>query len=161
MGKINKFANLYDRNGDLLKSVNDQGILTSYTTEELEQLLDKLGNEKDENGRIKNPDAYNNVARMLLTYYQIYGNPHEEEIKAKLAEKAKEISTDEQAIKKLEEMRGDLSVDEIKNALDAINIFNAEPKETIMDEYVDFEEVKDDERGDNKPDTAGVDGAES
>lgn len=145
MGKINKFANLYDRNGKLLKHVNDQGILTDYTVEELEQLVDKLGNDKDENGNIKDPQAFNNASQMLFTYYMKYGYPHMDELKSKLAEEAAKKTDDKEVLEKLEQLKGDLSVDEIKAALDAVEEqINKEQNETVMDEYVDFEEVPND-----------------
>lgn len=142
MGKINKFANLYDRGGKILKHVNDQGILTDYTVEELEQLVDKLGNDKDENGNIKDPQAFNNASQMLFTYYMKYGYPHMDELKSKLAEEAAKKTDDKEVLEKLEQLKGDLSVDEIKAALNAVEEqINKEQSETVMDEYVDFEEV--------------------
>lgn len=145
MGKINKFANLYDRDGKLLKHVNDQGILTDYTVEELEQLVDKLGNDKDENGNIKDSQAFNNASQMLFTYYMKYGYPRADELKARLAEEAAKKTDDKEVLEKLEQLKGDLSVDEIKAALDAVEEqINKEQNETVMDEYVDFEEVPND-----------------
>lgn len=148
MGKINKFANLYDHDGKILKHVNDQGILTDYNVEELEQLVDKLGNDKDENGNIKDPQAFNNASQMLFTYYMKYGYPHADELKAKLAEEASKKTDDKEVLEKLEQLKGDLSVDEIKAALNAVEEqIDKEQNKTILndhtvtDEYVDFEEV--------------------
>lgn len=73
MGKINKYANIYDKDGNLLRHVGEDGKLKNYTTEELEQLLDKLAEDKDENGNVKDPQALNNVNTMLFQYYQKYG----------------------------------------------------------------------------------------
>lgn len=73
MGKINKYANIYDKDGNLLRHVGEDGKLKNYTTEELEQLLDKLAEDKDENGNVKDPQALNNVNAMLFQYYQKYG----------------------------------------------------------------------------------------
>ena len=73
MGKINKYANIYDKDGNLLRHVGEDGKLKNYTTEELEQLLDKLAEDKDENGNVKDPQALNNVNAMLFQYYQRYG----------------------------------------------------------------------------------------
>lgn len=87
MGKICKYSNLYDNNctsdnykDHLLKRVDDKGILRDYTIEELEKLVDKLGNEKDENGRIKHIQAFNNASTILLEYYNKYGYPHKDEL---------------------------------------------------------------------------------
>lgn len=73
MGKINKYANIYDTEGNLIRHVGDDGKLKNYTTEELEQLLDKLAEDKDENGNVKDPQALNNVNSILFQHYQKYG----------------------------------------------------------------------------------------
>ena len=73
MGKINKYDHIYDKDGNLIRHVGDDGKLKNYTTEELEQLLDKLAEDKDENGNVKDPQALNNVNAMLFRYYQKYG----------------------------------------------------------------------------------------
>lgn len=54
MGKICKYANIYSTEKDndgkykLIRKVNNNGVLENYTMEELEQLVDDLGNNKDE-----------------------------------------------------------------------------------------------------------------
>lgn len=118
MGKISKYSNLYDKNctsdnlaEHIIKRVNDNNVLQDYTSVELEQLADKLGNDKDDSGKIKNKQAFNNVSSMLFHYYQKYGNPHEEELK-QLISKARPV----------EEQK--------KEALN-----------TVMDEYVDYEKA--------------------
>lgn len=123
MGKINKFANLYDKDctsencsEHLLKHVDESGVLRDYTLEELEQLVDKLGNDKDENGRIRNKQAFDNASYMLFKYYQLHGNPHEQEIKDLLAKT-------KPAERPIEEQKNDALKE-------------------VMDEYVDYEEVK-------------------
>ena len=49
MGNINKYSNLYNKDNEIIKSVNDKGILTDYSIKELEDLVDSLddGNEKN------------------------------------------------------------------------------------------------------------------
>lgn len=84
MGKINKFANIYDTNGNLIRHVGDDGKLKKYTIQELEDLLDKLAEDKDENGNVKDPKALNNVNSILFQEYQKHGNPHEKELLEKL-----------------------------------------------------------------------------
>jgi len=50
MAKINKFANIYDKDGNLVRKVNEQtGKLDSYTLEEVEELVDKLTKQVQEN----------------------------------------------------------------------------------------------------------------
>ena len=90
MGKINKFANIYDKDGNLLRHVDEDGKLKNYTIEELEDLIDKLAEDKDENGNVKDPQALNNVNMILFQQYQKYGNPHEAELIEKLKELQKQ-----------------------------------------------------------------------
>ena len=43
MAKINKFSNIYDKDGNLIRKVNEKtGTLDKYTLEEVEQLVDEL-----------------------------------------------------------------------------------------------------------------------
>lgn len=52
MAKINKFANIYDKDGNLVRKVNEQtGMLDNYTLEEVEELVDKLTKQVQENPR--------------------------------------------------------------------------------------------------------------
>ena len=46
MGKISKYSNLY-KNNTLIRSVNNKGVLEKYTLKEVQDLVDKLGTEKD------------------------------------------------------------------------------------------------------------------
>lgn len=71
MGKISKYSNLYKDN-TLIRSVNSSGILEKYTLKEVQDLVDKLGTEKDENGRIKDQDGFNNASYILM---QMYNDP--------------------------------------------------------------------------------------
>ncbi len=128
MGKINKFANVYDKDGNCTNHVGEDGVLHNYTMEQLEKLVDELGNDKDENGKIRNMQAFNNASSILFRYYQQYGNPHEAEIIDALT-KLKERSTDEQVKDALEEVQEEVTEPEPR-------------KETVMDEYVDYEEVE-------------------
>lgn len=72
MGKVGKYGNLYDRNGVLLKRCNSKGVLEKYTLKEVQDLVDKLGTEKDENGNIKDPVGFNNASYILM---QMYNDP--------------------------------------------------------------------------------------
>lgn len=72
MGKVGKYGNLYDRNGVLLKRCNSKGVLEKYTIKEVQDLVDKLGTEKDENGNIKDPVGFNNASYVLM---QMYNDP--------------------------------------------------------------------------------------
>ena len=102
MGKICKYANIYSKEctsynckDHIIRHVDDNGILKDYTMEELEQLVDNLGNDKDENGKIRNVEAFNNASSVLLQYYQKYGYPHKDELLNMLS-KAKQRPIEEQ-----------------------------------------------------------------
>lgn len=68
MGKINKYSNLY-KNNTLIRSVNSKGVLEKYTLKEVQDLVDKLGTEKDENGNIKDQEGFNNASYILMKMY--------------------------------------------------------------------------------------------
>jgi hypothetical protein len=68
MGKISKYSNLY-RNNTLERRVNSKGILEKYTLKEVQDLVDKLGTEKDENGHIKDQEGFNNASYILMQMY--------------------------------------------------------------------------------------------
>lgn len=95
MGKISKYSNIYDKEDKLIKHVDEDNILHNYTLDELEELVDKLGNNKDENGHVKDKQAFDNASYMLFQYYQKYGNPHEKEILEQLT-KSRSISEQKQ-----------------------------------------------------------------
>lgn len=139
MGKVSKFSNIYSTDGELLRHVDEEtGTLKNYTTEELEQLVDKLGEDKDENGEVRNKQAFMNAQQMLMQYYMRYGNPHEEEIKAKLEEYAKQRGIEEQVQKAMDELKEEL-IEEPKTQEDML--VDRAGLATTMDEYVEYEEV--------------------
>ena len=70
MGKINKYANIYDTEGNLIRHVGDDGKLKNYTINELEDLVDKLAEDKDEEGHVKDPQSLNNVYSVLSEQYR-------------------------------------------------------------------------------------------
>ena len=139
MGKVSKFSNIYSTDGEILRHVDEEtGTLKNYTTEELEQLVDKLGEDKDENGEVRNKQAFMNAQQMLMQYYMRYGNPHEEEIKAKLEEYAKQRGIEEQVQKAMDELKEEL-IEEPKTQEDMM--VDRAGLATTMDEYVEYEEV--------------------
>lgn len=139
MGKISKFSNIYSTDGEILRHVDEEtGTLKNYTTEELEQLVDKLGEDKDENGEVRNKQAFMNAQQMLMQYYMRYGNPHEEEIKAKLEEYAKQRGIEEQVQKAMDELKEEL-IEEPKTQEDML--VDRAGLATTMDEYVEYEEA--------------------
>lgn len=71
MGKISKYSNLYKDN-TLIRYVNGKGVLEKYTLKEVQDLVDKLGTEKDKNGHIKDQEGFNNASYILM---QMYNDP--------------------------------------------------------------------------------------
>lgn len=149
MGKISKYSNIYDNNGNLLRHVNDDGVLKEYSMEELETLIDELANDKDENGNVKNPQALNNANQI---YFMICQRPEnaailrdrftkiQEEYKK---QKESQVPENEQITQKLNEVAQQLKDEAIKEGL-----IDEEPQkrpsddpEYSMDKYVDFEEI--------------------
>lgn len=95
MNKINKDANLYDKDGNLLRKAP----LTDVTIEEAEQMLDALKGKED-------TPEYNNLMFYLMEMYRKYGNPHKQDIIDKINEAyAKHKDTDEvtEALKDVEQ----------------------------------------------------------
>ena len=133
MGRINKFANIYDTEGNLLRHVEDDGKLKPYTIEELEKLVDQLALDKDENGNVKNPRALNNVNQVLFAMYQLHPEKLKELLE-KLSNKGTEKTTEEEIHKAMKELTEELKKEEEAK------------KEPEMEKYVDFEEVKEDKQ---------------
>ena len=149
MGKISKYSNIYDKNGNLLRHVNNDGVLEEYSMEELETLIDELANDKDENGNVKNTQALNNANQI---YFMICQRPEnaailrdrftkiQEEYKK---QKESQVPENEQITQKLNEVAQQLKDEAIKEGL-----IDEEPQkrpsddpEYSMDKYVDFEEI--------------------
>ena len=124
MGNINKYSNLYNKDNELIKSVNDKGILTDYSIKELEDLVDSLddGNEK------------NNAMSILQ---QMYTNPKTKEDKEYVDQMRKDL---------LERLKANTSTkkEDVVKSLGEVEEALTEPTNDTMDEYVDYEEVKDD-----------------
>lgn len=124
MGNINKYSNLYNKDNEVIKSVNDKGILTDYSIKELEDLVDSLddGNEK------------NNAMSMLQ---QMYANPKTKEDKEYVDQMRKDL---------LERLKANTSTkkEDVVKSLGEVEEALTEPTTDTMDEYVDYEEVKDD-----------------
>lgn len=144
MGKINKFANIYDKDGNLIRHVGDDGKLKNYTISELEELVDKLAEEKDENGNVKDPQSLNNAYSVLSEQYK--KNP--KYLFNKMAELQKQRAEGEVP------MAEKTSEEEVKKALEDVETYSSEPpkmdSEELVDrktdyepeQYVEFEEVK-------------------
>lgn len=123
MSKIDKNANLYDKEGNLLKKAP----LTDYTIEETEKLVDDLTEQYKNDPENKDLKLrLDNAAQYLYGLYLRYGNPHEKEL----------IERIKQAANK------DVSEDQIKEALNAVSdeLKKTYNTNTNDDEYVEFTE---------------------
>ena len=162
MGKISKYSNLY-RNNTLERSVDDKGILRKYTLKEVQDLVDKLGTEKDENGRIKDQEGFNNASYILM---QMYNDPKYWKDKENFIKELNDrLRVDKEGVRRtLEETNEDLvqpetsetSVDikpedvqrvgedgvdkERKTSNESSKSYDVNDSK---DEYVEYEEVKD------------------
>lgn len=129
-----KYANTY-KNGEIISKKDENGITRDYTIQEVEELIDKLSEDKDENGKVKDPESLNNAVTILMQLYRKYGNPHEKDIIEAIKKAQEEKPLEEQKKEALEEVKEQLSDNEIEPK-DANTMYN--------EEYVDFEEVKED-----------------
>ncbi len=137
MGKINKYANLYDKNGNKIRSVKNVSkddkhtkyLLTDISMEELESMIDNYPKDGDK-------EVLDKLKMYLFNMYNTYGNPHEQELVDRLKAYAKTKSNSDEISAKLNEVAEAVDGDtDIDGDVDV-------KKEIVMDEYVDFEEIK-------------------
>lgn len=135
MGKINKYANIYDKEGNLIRHVGDDGKLKKYTINELEDLVDKLAEDKDENGNVKDPQSLNNVYSVLSEQYK--KNPSY--LINKLSKLQKEANPEGST------MAEKTTTEEVEKALKEDDSEQLIERETNYepDAYVQFEEITD------------------
>lgn len=133
MGKINKYANIYDKEGNLMRHVGDDGKLKKYTINELEDLVDKLAEDKDENGNVKDPQSLNNVYSVLSEQYK--KNPSY--LINKLSKLQKEANPEGST------MAEKATTEEVEKALKEVDSEQFVERETNYepDTYVSYEEV--------------------
>jgi hypothetical protein len=96
MGKINKYANLYDKDGSLLRKAP----LKDVTIEELEKMLEDYKGDKQSR-------EYTNMIFALTDLYRKYGNPHEKELLESL-KAVQEKNTKDNAIEALNALNNDI-----------------------------------------------------
>jgi len=137
MGKINKYSNLYDKEGKLIKHVNDEGVLTQFTIKEIEELVDTLD---------KNTKEYQN-AIMVLT--EMYKNPKTKEdieyveslqkdlIKRLQDEANKKKDEENRVVKALGEVKEEIDNEDTESNVGEDSNYNVDSNE---DEYVEFKE---------------------
>lgn len=89
MGKISKYSNLYDKDGNFLHKPGN------YSIEELEELIDTLD---------KNSKEFTNATAILMHMYEQKGNPHRDELIQKLIEQSKTKTTKAEVINALKDI---------------------------------------------------------
>jgi hypothetical protein len=90
MGKISKYSNLYDKDGNFLHKPGN------YSIEELEELIDTLD---------KNSKEFANATAILMQMYEQKGNPHKDELIQKLIEQSKTKTTKDEVINALKDIK--------------------------------------------------------
>ena len=113
MGKISKYSNLYDKDGNFLHNPG------KYTIEELEKLVDTLD---------KNSREFANATAILMHMYEQKGNPHRDELIQKLIEQSKTKTTKAEVIDALKDINiteSNDSSNDIKNETEDVENANA------------------------------------
>lgn len=159
MGKINKYANLYDKNGNKIRSVKNVSkddkhtkyLLTDISMEELESMIDNYPKDGDK-------EALDRLKMYLFNMYNTYGNPHEQELIERIKAEAEKKTSEQEVKQALEdvataladgtktdtEVSGEEQADVHDTDADGLHDdgHRMDRNDTIMDEYVDFEEIK-------------------
>lgn len=89
MGKISKYSNLYDKDGNFLHKPGN------YSIEEFEELIDTLD---------KNSKEFANATAILMHMYEQKGNPHRDELIQKLIDQSKTKTTKDEVINALKDI---------------------------------------------------------
>lgn len=90
MGKISKYSNLYDKNGNFLHKPGN------YSIGELEALIDTLD---------KNSREFASATAILMHMYEKEGNPHNDELIQKLIAQSKTKTTKAEVINALNDIK--------------------------------------------------------
>ena len=154
MSKIDPNANLYDIDGNLISKAP----LPNKTIKEVEELVDELTKKIEENPNNEVYRVYLNNAQSFL--FSMYNNMSREELMSRLsvlqnsiqnakneandAEKDRLDSANEALEKLKQSVEGTVVDKEMEQPLAEPSPVNTDPErpETVMDEYVEFEEVK-------------------
>lgn len=99
MGKISKYSNLYDKDGNFLHKPGN------YSIEELEELIDTLD---------KNSKEFANATAILMHMYEQKGNPHRDELIQKLIEQSKTKTTKAEVVDALNDVKNETEDEETR-----------------------------------------------
>lgn len=149
MGKINKFANLYDKNGKLIRHTDKDGVLKNITIPELEKMIDEYPEDGD-------ALALDNMKMALFQMYNKYGDPHREELIKRILEEQAKKTKPEEVTDKLQELNDYIEENKTVNlelekpwVEDGTDEMVAELNKDLEDDKTDeFEYVEDGETGD-------------
>jgi len=127
MAKINKFANLYDKDGNLLRKAP----LKNVTIPELEKMIDEYKGDKSSY-------EYRNLIYSLTDMYSKYGNPHEKDLIERINEYAEQKRNNEASDKRriresLEELSDEIDKNEAIKS-DEVPSYNVDSN---SEEYVE------------------------
>lgn len=125
MAKINKFSNIYDKDGNLVRKVNSEtGTLDKYTLKEVEELVDELTKKVQENPE---NDEYKTQLNNTQSYlFHMYNNMSREDLMERLTVLQNSVEKAKEEINNAEQE----SLEKANEALDA-----------LKEEYVSYEEV--------------------
>lgn len=127
MGKISKHSNLYDKDGMLLRHVDENGLLRDYTLEELENYCNSLTPGSQE---------YRNCCGVLMDWYQ---NPRTKEDKEYVQKKQQEL------LEKLQKQAEENKKKSPATVVEALQEVDKDLDNQIQD--AEFEEIKDEDNG--------------
>lgn len=138
MAKINKFANIYDKDGNLVRKVNEKtGMLDNYTLEEVEELVDELTRKVQENPEnIEYKTQLNNTQAFL---FNMYNNMSKEDLSKRLSILQNAIDSAKDKANEADKV----ALDHANEQLETLKNAYETPESDKQDEYVDFEEVVD------------------
>lgn len=148
MANINKNANIYDIDGNLINKVDESGKLPKKTIDEVEKLVDELTKKVSENPNNDIYKAYLNNAQSFL--YAMYNNMSKDDLVKRISvlQNAVESANSEASEKDKQALETiNNEIDKLKSSIETATPTEVEevqetPKETIMDEYVPFEEIE-------------------
>lgn len=118
-------SNIYDIDGNLIRSINDTH---KWTVKECQDKIEEYRKKILEIGE-KDPKSvvYATYMRNLAQYIMtLYATMTADELNAEIEKAKKQASTDEQVKEAIEQLKQDVETEE---------------KPTVMDEYVPFEEI--------------------
>lgn len=142
MSKIDPNANLYDIDGNIISKAP----LKNKSIDEVEQLIDELTKKVQDNPDNEVYKVYLNNAQSFL--FGMYNNMNREDLMKRLSVLQNSIQTAKDKANDTEKEQLDSvnkALDELKESVSNETESIEEPQErpeTKMDEYVEFEEVK-------------------